>query len=188
MRIGMRAMVAVGMILAGGAVCSAADQIDNPQYTAWAKFKPGTSVTTKMVSDAAGQKTEMEITTTLVEVTAAKLVLEAKTSMSAGGQKMEMPAQKTDVAAKVDKPAAVAVAPDAPKGEVKESTDEVEVMGKKVKCKVMETKTTANGMNINSKTWTSDEIPGGMVKMETKMDGAMTGTTTVMATAYAIKI
>lgn len=184
MRAYLRNILAVAVVLACGSAF--AEQIDNPQYTAWAKFKPGTSVTTQMQSDMGGSKTEIETTMTLVEINADKAVVENKSTMNMAGQKMDMPAQKTDVPAKIDKPA-TPPGGEAPKADVKESSEDVDVAGKKVTCKVVEAKTTANGMNMQSKTWTSDEVPGHLVKSETTSDGAMKGTTSTKVTAMTIK-
>jgi hypothetical protein len=178
----------MAIVLTAGTFSFAADQVDNPTYKAWAKFKPGTSVTLKTESDTAGQKTEMESTMTLVELNADKAVIETKMSMNAGGQKMDMPATKRDEPAKIDK-MPEGQAPDAKdKPEVKESTEEVTIPGgKQVKAKVTETKMSTNGMNITSKAWTSDEVPGGTIKMESTMDGATKGTSKIELTACEIK-
>ena len=47
-------------------VVSAQDTVDNPEFTAWSKFKKGTSTTLKSTATAAGMTTESTITTTLV--------------------------------------------------------------------------------------------------------------------------
>ncbi len=159
-------LMAAALVLATGSFCFA-EQIDNPTYKNWSKFKPGTSVTVAMESDVGGSKTIMETTTTLVEVNADKCVTESKMSMTVGGNKMDMPANKTDVMAKIDKPAAATAPASMP--DVKTSTEDVDVAGKKVKCTVTEAKSSNNGMDTSSKTWTSDEVPGMMVKSETTM-------------------
>ena len=56
------------------------------------------------------------------------------------------------------------------------STEEVDVLGKKVKATVTETKDTANGMNTVNKSWTSDEIPGMVIKSEMTMSGTVKAT------------
>ncbi|HEY4328744.1 MAG TPA: hypothetical protein VGN88_03340 [Phycisphaerae bacterium] len=187
MTIKVRILLAAALLLSGANFCHAADQIDNPQYKSWAKYKAGTSITLSMVSDMAGNKTEMQTTTTLLEITADKAVVESKMSMNAGGQKMDMPATKTEVAAKIDKPAVATTAPATTAPDVKQSTDTLTVSGTAIKCNVTESKSSANGMNTNSKVWTSDQVPGGLVKSETTMDGAMKGTTSQTLTAMTIK-
>jgi hypothetical protein len=56
---------------------------------------------------------------------------------------------------------------------VKEGTDKVEVGGKSYNTKTTETTTDMNGTKTVSKTWMSDEVPGGLVKMESTSSGAM---------------
>jgi hypothetical protein len=175
-------LLAVAVALTAGAAF--AEKIDNPLYKHWAQFKPGTTATVKTESDMAGNKSEMENTSTLVEVTADKAVVETKMSMVVGGSKMDMPASKMEVAAKIDKVDTTAAGT---KPAIKESTEDVDVAGTKVSCKVVEMTNEANGMKTVSKSWTSDKVPGMMVKMESTMDGAMKGTTKMMMTSMTIK-
>jgi hypothetical protein len=51
---------------------------DSPQYTAWAKFKPGTLVRQVETTASEGGRTVSTITFTLVEVTPAEVVLEMR--------------------------------------------------------------------------------------------------------------
>ena len=56
------------------------------------------------------------------------------------------------------------------KGSVKEKgTETIEVSGKKYKCKVYEFEGEQEGQKTSGKTWTSDEIPGLLAKMESSM-------------------
>ena len=165
------AMFACGSLYAG--------QIENPMYTQWAKFNPGTSVTIAMTSDNAGQTSKMETKTTLKDKSDDKLTLETAMSMDAGGQKMDMPAQSIEVKKMIDDPAAAAPnAPaDAPKPVTKTSEESVTVVGGTFKAKVTESTVDAGGSKIVSKTWTSDDVPGGVVKMEATTDGAAKSST-----------
>jgi hypothetical protein len=166
------------------ATAAFAEKIDNPLYKHWSQFKPGTTATVKTESDMAGNKSQMENTTTLVSIDADKAVVETKMSMVVGGNKMDMPANKMEVLAKIDK---VDTAATGKKPDMKESTEDVDVAGTKVSCKVVEMTNEANGMKTVSKTWTSDKVPGMMVKMESTMDGAMKGTTKMMMTSMTVK-
>jgi len=162
-------------------ICAAARAEDNPAYAQWAKFKPGTSTTITMNSEAAGQTSKMETKATLVEVTPEKVVVESVTSMEAGGQKMDMPAQKMEIKKAMDPAPAVDAETqkqiDAAKASAKTTDESVTVAGGTFKAKCTETTTEANGMKSVSKVWTSDEVPGGMVKMEATTSGAMASTT-----------
>jgi hypothetical protein len=184
MRTSVRNLLAASLVLATSSLCFA-EQIDNPSYKAWAKFKPGTTVTLKGENDMAGNKTESEMTTTLVELTPEKAVVEMKMSMVMAGSKTDMPASKSDVPAKIEKVAADPAA--TPKADVKESSETIDIAGKKIKCKVTESKSDANGMNTVSKAWTSDEVPGGLAKSETTMSGAMAGTSKMSISTMTIK-
>ena len=101
-------------------------------------------------------------------------------SMEAAGQKMDMPAQKMEI------PKAVPAAPpadpnapkmDAPKADTKTSEESVTVAAGTFKTKLTESTMDVAGSKTTSKVWTSDDVPGGMVKMEATTDGAMKSTT-----------
>jgi len=168
----IRALVgcAVALVFAAGA-CAADEQIDNPAYKKWSAYKPGTWVKYKQSGETAGQKTETETTFKLLEVTPEKAVLEISMSMNVAGQKMDMPAQKQDVPAKFTKPSTSGGT--APKPEVKEGEEEVTVAGKTFKCKTIESTVKQGDMTVWSKTWMSDEVPQGTVKMQSKTEGQM---------------
>src|SRR6185295_11363202 len=115
-----------------------AEDVENPEFKSWSKYKADTMVKSKTATEAAGQKTNMEMTTTLVEITADKAVVEMKMAMEAGGQKIDMPAQKRDVPAKI----ATGAAPTPPpptdataKPDVKTGDETLKIGGKDVKCK-----------------------------------------------------
>ena len=61
-----------------------AEQIDNPSYTNWAKFKPGSVLKTNTESATAGQKLSVEMTSRLLEVTPDKVIVEVTTEATAG--------------------------------------------------------------------------------------------------------
>jgi hypothetical protein len=154
------------------------DKIDNPQYGAWASCKPGTWVKHKMEMDAGGRKMEMEMTTTLVEVTDEKVVIERKSKMDAGGRTIDMPARREDVMAKVEKG----------KSTVKftEKEEEITAGGKTLKCTLCEMEMESNGEKMQGKSWFTKEIPGGMVKGEFK-SARTPGPMTLTATGWEKK-
>ena len=134
------------------------EKIGNPEYAAWASCKPGSWVKHKMEMEAGGRKTEMEMTTTLVEVTPEKVVVERKQTIAMAGRTIEVPAKKADIPAQVEKG----------KGTVKvtETEEEVMVAGKTLKCKLAETEMEQDGQKMQGKSWFTLEIPGGMAKSE----------------------
>jgi phosphomevalonate kinase len=179
---GLGALVALAAFALAPAA-RAGEMVDNPEYKMWSGFKAGSSVTMKMVTEASGMKTEMEQTTTLLEISGDKAVLETKGKMVVSGNAMDMPAQKRDVPAKVEKVAGgEGKAP-----EVKESNEEVSVGGKSLKCKKTESTSESNGMKTTSMVWMSDEIPGGTAKMESSTTGAATSKTVMEAVKWEAK-
>jgi hypothetical protein len=153
-------------VMAAVLFCSAAtayaEDVDNPIYKHWAKFKPGTSVTAVTTMEIAGNKTETKSTTTLKEVTADKVVVDMN------GFAMEFKAKV---------PKGDTTATTAPKVDAKTSTEEVEVAGKKYKCTVTEVTTDVAGQKATTKSWSSEDMPGMMVKSE--MSGMMSSKTAV---------
>ena len=148
-----------------------AQDVDNAEYKSWSGSKVGTAVKSKMVSEAMGNKTEMDQVVTLVELTADKAVIETVMTMMGNA----MPGQKREIPAKVKS---------APAGDAKgvkpvEGDEEIEVAGKKVKCHWVETTSDANGMKTVSRIWQSKDIPGGMAKMVSNSTGSMTSSTTL---------
>lgn len=180
---GLGALAALVVSLALPVSTAAGEMVDNPEYGMWSKFKAGSSVTMKMVSEAAGNKTEMEMTNTLVEISGDKAVVETKTKMTVSGNVMEMPAQKRDVPAKVEK----MESKEGKKPETKESEETIEAGGQKVKCKKTESTSEANGMTTHATVWMCDEIPGGMAKMESTSEGSMSSKTSMVATKWEAK-
>lgn len=167
---------------------SAAQAGNNPMYDSWAKHGVGSSVKMKGSTDAAGQKTEMEITSTLTEKTDEKVVVEVKTTISMMGNKMDQPAQKMEFPAKMPEGQGTP-AEEAKKAgmEVKESEETVTIAGKEYNAKVIESTGKQNGMDMVAKVWTSTEVPGQMLKTVSTMTGAMNMSTTMEVTEVNAK-
>jgi len=166
-----------------------AEQQENPAYKSWAKYKPGTSTTMVTSSDAGGQVSKTQTKSTLAEVAADKVVVDVVMSMEAAGQKMDMPAQKMEVPKMIEVPKAAPDAPVAgqpamPKADTKTSDADVTVGAGTFKAKLTESTMDIAGSKTSSKVWMSDDVPGGMVKMEATTDGAMKSKTTQELTAF----
>ena len=125
----------------------------------WKNFKPGSWVKHKMLMDAGGQQVESELTTTLIEVTPEKVVIENKSVMNMAGRKFENPANKTEVLAKMEKK-------DLKEPKISEKEEELTIEGKTYKCKAMEWEQATPGQTMKGKGWMSTDVPGGMVKSE----------------------
>ncbi|HEX4797187.1 MAG TPA: hypothetical protein VH370_25565 [Humisphaera sp.] len=160
----LKALFAFSFLAAATTTSVRAEQIDDPGYTYWAKFKPGSFSTTTTESDLGAQKMSMQMTTTLVSVTPEKVTVEVKTTTSAGGRALTPQLVKKDVSAKRPKP---------PNSTIKESKETVDVAvgDKTYPCHLVEE--TRDAMVV--KVWMNEKIPGGVVKMEMNTQGmAMT--------------
>jgi hypothetical protein len=157
-------------------------EIDNPTYKHWSKFKPGSSVTLKATNDTNGMKSGAVIVYTLKSCDAKEAVVTMTGSTTVGDTKTDMPASDGKHAAKVKK---VEPAKDAPKPE--EGDEEIEVAGKKLKCHWVKSVSENNGMKTTSKVWTSDAVPGGMARSESLTEGKMKMSSTMEVTAFEKK-
>ena len=166
----------------------AADDVANPQYAAWAKFKPGSSATLSCDMKVGPNAIDIhiEMTKTLVEVAADSLIVESSTKSKAMGHESNTPATKQTVKAT------------APAKDVKETgTADVMAAGKTYTCKVLELTGDAAAANAsrpggrpaaaNAKAtiYVNHDVPGGVVKMElTAGDGKVM---TFILTASEVK-
>jgi hypothetical protein len=178
-------------------VANAAEMVDNPAYVSWSKSKPGTSVTYKMISETkmegmpAPMKSEMTMTQTLKEVKPDAVTVEVTTKMSMNGQEMNMPPRNQDIPAKIEK-GKEGMSPDV-KGEisdVKTGKETIEVNGKKYDTETREFKmkmTEPAEMTGETKVWTSSQIPGGMVKTQSKTTTPIASTSTITLESFTQK-
>jgi hypothetical protein len=144
---------------AGDKLAAPAEQMDNPQFTAWNKFDVGASSTLITDIEGASQGISMQLQTVqkLVEKTADHLVVESTPSMKVGDNVRQLPAQRQTVQAKIEKK------------EFKKLPDEqVTAAGQTFTCKVYQAKqpTPRGGGEVDAKVWYSDKVPGGTVKLE----------------------
>jgi hypothetical protein len=196
--------VAVAAVL-GLAGVALAEQIDNPEYKDWSKYKAGTYVTMQQstelpgMADMPGMPPGMNMaammpstktTTKLTEVKAESLTLEVTTETTQMGQSNSSKATRV-VSAKIDKAPATATATAPAEVELKdlkEGKETLEINGKKVNTVTREFTTTTTGAGLGMgmargrgragagsetptaarvKTWTSADVPLGLVKSET---------------------
>ncbi len=147
------------LIAAVVCVALAQDQIDNPEYKGWKSCKPGSSVTYKYLVGGAPQG---EQKTTLKSISDTEAVLE--TEMTKDGKSFGK-AMERKVFAKVPATDSGASKRDGPE-------EEIEVAGKKVKCKTRDfEKKASNGKTMGLRFWIYEEIPGGAAKVESTSEG-----------------
>ena len=172
----------------GFASAAFAQQVDNPAYQNWAKYKPGTSITLQQSATMAmmpNMVTQTTITQKLLEVKPESVSVEVTTKTTMMGQASENKATNV-IPAKVDKGQEYAPQSANMKVEVKdlkEGTDTVDVKGTKVDTVTHEFTATmtstatapatnpaaammAGGMTSKVKIWSTPTVPGGMVKSE----------------------
>ncbi len=154
-------MVKTAVVVVVSMLCGMLQDVDNPQYKHWAKFKKGAYSKSKSETNMGSTKMEGEMTTTLKDLSAEKAVIEMKSVNIMMGTKTEAPPQSMDIPAKVKKTEDTGKKP-----EMKEGDEEIEVAGKKIKCHWVEMVTEQGGQKTTTKTWTTDEIPGQVAKME----------------------
>jgi len=144
------------------------------EFDYWANHKVGSWVKLKMELEAQGAKIVVATTHTLLELTDDKAVVEQKNKVSANGMEQPEQSEKEELKKGVDK--------DPIKIE-KESDEEIEVAGKKLKCHVIEG--TQKGEH-KVKFWVSKDVPGGIVKAEIS-GGDIPGPMKIIATSWEKK-
>jgi hypothetical protein len=169
--------------------CLAASAVadENPMYRSWARYNVGTKITVRNTSEAMGQKTVTTIVTTLVEKKADSIVLENKMSMEVAGNKMDMPAQTMEIPAAMPEIPQTEEVADAPKPEIHESDDTITIAGKEYKAKKVESTAKTGGMTVQSTSWTSDNVPGMMLKSVSSVDGEFASSATMELIEVVIK-
>ncbi len=164
--------LAVILIAAGGIAWT------EPVKNSWANFKPGTTITltNKMVGSMGPMKFEQRttITSTLKEVTENEVILHMVTEnvRVMNGQEQKLKSKETDphYPLMAEPPPQVKPA----EGEKQETgEEELTISKRKFKCKWTQLVQKIEGSKVTTKTWTSDEMPGNLVKMESSSEGKM---------------
>lgn len=128
---------------------------EDHEFDFWSNHKVGSWVKLKMELDVQGVKLLVHTRHTLAETGADKVVVERKTKVSTNGMEQPEENEKEEIFKGKDK--------DPVKIE-KESDEEIDVAGKKMKCHVIEG-TQKDGTH-KVKFWVTKDVPGGVVKAE----------------------
>ena len=174
-----RFLAAMALVLVAG-LAAAQDKVDNPEFANWSKFKKGTSVTMKSVSSFNNMSSEASTTSTLVEVGADKLFIEMTSVVKSGAMEFKSEPMKRDVSKTVTLPKEYKkedFAMGKPPGTYEEGTETLKVGGMDVKTKWYKYKADVDGTKTEAKMWISENVPGGMVKIEMTTSGAVATTT-----------
>ncbi|HVP12838.1 MAG TPA: hypothetical protein VMV94_16815 [Phycisphaerae bacterium] len=183
-----------GLIICGLAVsvAQAGGKVDNPMYKHWAQFKPGSFSETKSEINMGDTKINSTTTMTLKELTPEKAVVEVKAVSVMGGQNMEAPPHMLDIPAKIEEEKAKEIDPpkkgDKVNGadvqEVKQGEEELQIADQKLKCKWVELKLVVNDQITTQKTWTSEDVPGRVVKNVLSVAGKQKGDTQSLVSKF----
>ena len=175
-----------GLVICGWAVpaARACEEIDNPMYKHWARFKPGAFSEYKTIQTNPNgdeiQKSITTIVTTLMAITPEKAVVETRLVNITDGRRMEMPVRTYDVPAKIEetdasKPHTLKKGDKIEGAEVvgvSEGEEEIKIGDRKIKCKWAETKTKDPDSTVTTtKIWSSDDVPDRAVKDITTREG-----------------
>lgn len=157
----------------------------NPEYAQWAHFKPGTYVTLERKVFEHGENkvgvveamahppgaAVMRINTKMVDLDKDKATLEETRIDLGDGSETQMPADKVTLFAngQVSNASDSLWEPSKPQP-VKETEgdEDLTVMGNKLKTHWVETSIKMGNEVSTAKDWLSDDVPGGLVKEETK--------------------
>jgi hypothetical protein len=134
---------------------------ESREYKTWSACKVGSWIKLKTDIEKASGTGTAEQTTTLVDVTPGKLILEQTGTVTAKGKTTTLPVQKLEVTPAEDAGGKV----------VKKGDEELSIAGKKLKCHWEQIDIEGDGQKSSSKVWTSPDVPGGLVKMETRITG-----------------
>ncbi len=157
----------------------------NPEYAQWSHFKPGTYVTLERKVFEHGENNVgvveamahppgaavMRINTKMVDLDKDKAVLEETRIDLGDGSETQMPADKVTLFAngQISNASDSLWEPSKPQT-VKETEgdEDLTVMGNKLKTHWVETSIKIGNEVSTAKDWLSDDVPGGLVKEETK--------------------
>lgn len=161
---------------------SAQEKVENGEFKVWSKYKKGTSITLRTTSVAGGFASEMTMTTTLVEVGVDKLVVEGSTSSKVMGMEFKTPPIKREVPKTLSIPKGVKV-PDMPsptakpEGVYEDGTETLKIAGVELKTKWYKYRSDTDGLKTAATMWVCEDVPGGLVKMESTTSGAAESST-----------
>lgn len=159
-------LVSVASLLQNSSLSHAQEEVDNPVYSNWAVFKPGTTVSYRSVTETPELKSVQEYSLTLKSVSKDKLVIErVLTVVMEDGTRMDYPAMTSDNPRTYKLPkGAKRPDPAKPAGVKETGEEELEILGEKMQAKWYKAVTKVEAGETFTQSWTSTDIPGGLVK------------------------
>jgi len=143
------AAIAVAGLLLSARSAARAEDIDNPEYELWAKYKAGSFVVMKMETETSGQVGD-GVHLPLKEITKDKAVVETKGHMNDWWHKIDIPANSQRHPRQGSRRASP---PRRTPRSRRKAMRRSRSGGKKLKCHWTETQTEASGMKPLSKIW-----------------------------------
>ncbi len=138
--------------------------VDNPLYKHWAQFKPGSYSVLRTYFDASGKVIQSRIRQTLLKVTPTEVIITKKPGMMREEQWVDMVEHKVKIPARITPEEAAKQEPENTAGEGEE---ELDIAGQKLQTHWVALDTLFARVQKNSKIWTSEEVPGRVVKEDT---------------------
>jgi hypothetical protein len=175
--------IAIGSVLACIGPIEAQETVENPEFTSWAKFKKGTTVSMKSINVVGGRSSEVIITFTLVDAASDKLILENSSLVKDKVKDFKSKPEKQEVLKLTQLPKGLSKADFAlwkPPGTTEEGTETLKLGGLELKTKWYKYKAEVGGARLEGKRWVSDEVPINVVKSDiTTTDGPGGFTSTI---------
>ncbi len=153
------------------------ERVENPSFASWAAFPVGTVVVRTSVTEEIGrpEKTTTTSAFTLVEKTDASVTLELKTRTTRyDGLVMDNPPDRFSTDRYFHLPSGRKPTPPAP---TKELAEPMIVGAKPYRVRWAESRDRNEGGEVFVTTWTSDAMPGGLVKSIAETPGVKKRTT-----------
>ena len=148
----------------------AAAPAENPVYRNWARFRPGASASYRVVTVQPSSRSEMTLTYTLVAVSPKEVVVESVARLAVNGKEVRMPPNRLTNPRFAGGPAA---APGKPAGLVDEGSEPVEAAGRTLPARWTRVKARTQTAENLVQTWSSDDVPGALVRSLTTVPGAV---------------
>ena len=150
---------------AGGAD-TAGNKVESPLYKSWSGFKVGTTIVCKEVTAAGTNQTVTTITYKLLELTNSRVVVEfnAATKYYDGHETNNPPEKLTNPRMVSLPPGQTKLEFGKPQGLLEQGEETLQALGKEYKTKWYYAKGRTDGGDTYTRTWTSDEVPGGLIK------------------------
>ncbi|WP_435011322.1 hypothetical protein P12x_002629 [Tundrisphaera lichenicola] len=172
--------IAATAILAAIASACPAEDVDHPAYLSWAGHPIGTSVTLRTRTASKGRLLTTTITTTLKELKPDVAILESRKVSDATGTTVENAPEIVRINRKF--PLLPGVKKEdigKPRGASNQGEETIKVGEKEFKSVWFDSKSKGDGnLDLLTRTWMSDELPGRLVKSVTEIPTAETTVTT----------